>query len=236
MIIRCPSCNTRFDLPSTRLDADGTMIKCSVCGHGWLEGRAVEIQADAIQTLPVIGESRFEPESEIRRLVDATRSAQEQFEARRRRRRLTASGWLALALAVASPPALALALPEWTVKIAPASIALYDWIGRDVNIYGLEIRSVDMQHLETNGTRVLSIKGDIVNTSHDVRKIPWLRFGLKNQESAEVYTWQLNTNARPLNPGESTTFVTRIASPPERAGQVEIRFAHLSEINSNHSQ
>ena len=233
MIIRCPSCNTRFDLASSRLDADGTMIKCSVCGHGWLEGRAVEIQHDPIQTLPVVAENRTEPDSEIRRLVDATRSAQEQFEAKRRKRRVAASAWLALVLAAASPPTLALALPETTVRIAPASIVFYDWIGREVNIYGLDIRNVDMQHLQTDGTRVLSIKGDIVNTSDNVRKIPWLRFGLKNEASDEVYTWQLDTNARPLNPGESTTFVTRVASPPESAGEVEIRFARLREINSS---
>jgi predicted Zn finger-like uncharacterized protein len=233
MIIRCPSCATRIDVPSSHLDADGIMIKCSVCGHGWLEGHAVEIHHDPIQTLPAIAENRFEASSEIRRLVDATHNAQEQFEARRRKRRAALAAWLAFAAAVASPPALAFALPELTVKIAPASIVLYDWLGRDVNIYGLDIRNVDMQHLQTDGTRVLSIKGEIANTSLDVRKIPWLRFGLKDQASAEIYTWQLNTNARPLNPGESTSFVTRIASPPESAREVEIRFARLNEISSN---
>ncbi len=32
---------------------------------------------------------------------------------------------------------------------------------------------------------------------------------------AEVYTWTLDTGARPLRAGESTSFVTRVASPPE---------------------
>ena len=81
--------------------------------------------------------------------------------------------------------------------------------------------------------KIIAIKGDVVNVSSRNRKIPWLRFGLKDGAKAEVYTWQLDTAARPLNPGESTGFVTRIASPPETAGEVEIRFARAGEIGSN---
>jgi hypothetical protein len=103
----------------------------------------------------------------------------------------------------------------------------------DVNIYGLEIRKVEMQHLLVEGKRVISIKGEIANISSSPQKIPWLRFGLRDKGQAEVYNWQLDTNARPLNPGESTNFVTRIASPPETAGEVEIRFARADEIGSN---
>jgi hypothetical protein len=40
----------------------------------------------------------FEPDFEIRRLVDATRDAQEAFAARRKRRRVMAAAWLGLAM------------------------------------------------------------------------------------------------------------------------------------------
>jgi predicted Zn finger-like uncharacterized protein len=234
MIIRCPSCSTRFDLPASRFDADGTMIKCSVCGHGWLEGRAIEITRELPMTLPVAVESSYEPEAEIRRLVDATREAHEWFASRRRKRRLAAAAWCALAFVGSTPVVYALTFPETVVKAAPASITMYEWMGKPINIYGLEIRHVDMQHLHVDGTRVLSVKGEIANTSSEQRKIPWLRFGLLGPTGqAEVYNWQLDTNARPLNPGEITNFVTRIASPPETAARIEIRFARANEIGSN---
>jgi predicted Zn finger-like uncharacterized protein len=235
MIIRCPSCSTRFDLPASRFDADGTMIKCSVCGHDWIEARAVEVARESVNQLAVVNEPGFEADFEIRRLVDATRDAQESFAAKRKRRQALMAAWLSLGLVASSPVALALAFPETVVKAAPATISLYQKLGKDVNIYGLAIRRIDMQHMVVDGKRVIAIKGEIANISSSVRKIPWLRFGLKDPAGAEVYTWQLDTNARPLNPGENTNFVTRIASPPETAGNVEIRFARAEELGSTTS-
>lgn len=207
-------------------------MKCSVCGHSWLEGRAIEISHDHRHNLPDVTEVRYEAETEIRRLVDATREAQEAFATRRKRRKRTIFAWSALVAAMLSPFAAAMAAPEAAVKVVPASISVFKWMGRDINIYGLTIRKVETQHLNADGKRVIAIKGEILNTSATVRKIPWLRFGLKDPSQVEVYSWQLDTNARPLQPGESTNFVTRIASPPEGTEKIEIRFARLEEIGS----
>lgn len=210
------------------------MVNCGVCGHSWIEGRAIEVIRDVSPQLPALAEAPLiEPEHEIRRLVDASRNAQDAFQARRKRRRKMVAAWAALALVATSPAAFALAFPETTVSLAPASIALYDWMGRPVNVYGLDIRKVETQHMLVDGQRIIAVKGEISNTSGSQRKIPWLRFGLKDDKGAEVYTWQLDTSARPLNPGESTNFVTRVASPPESAGKIEIRFARIEEIGSN---
>lgn len=234
MIVRCPSCSSRADLPAAKFEGGGSMVNCGVCGHSWIEGRAIEVIRDVSPQLPAIADSAIhEPEHEIRRLVDASRDAQEAFQQRRKRRRRMAAAWAGLALAATSPAAFALAFPETTVSIAPASIALYDWMGQPVNVYGLDIRKVETQHLLVDGQRIIAVKGEISNVSASQRKIPWLRFGLHDAKGTEVYTWQLDTNARPLNPGETTNFVTRVASPPESAGKIEIRFARIEEIGSN---
>jgi hypothetical protein len=119
------------------------------------------------------------------------------------------------------------------VSVAPAAIAFYDWIGREVNIYGLELRKVELQHLLVGDQRVIAIKGELLNVSGTERKIPWLRFELRDGGNQEVYQWQLNTESRPLRPGEAKSFVTRIASPPQAAETVEIRFARADEMGSN---
>lgn len=102
-----------------------------------------------------------------------------------------------------------------------------------MNIYGLEIRKVELQHLIAGGQKVIAIKGELQNVSTGERKIPWLRFGLRSGTEQELYQWTLDTGHRSLRPGEARNFVTRVASPPEAAGTVEIRFARPDEIGSN---
>jgi hypothetical protein len=132
-----------------------------------------------------------------------------------------------------SPFAIATAMPEAVVAAVPATIGLYDWLGREVNIYGLEFKDVDLHYVYVGTQKVIAIKGEVVNVSGRERKIPWLRFGLKSGGNSEVYHWQLDTASRPLRPGEAKSFLTRIASPPETARSVEIRFARADEIGSN---
>lgn len=230
MIVRCPSCSSRNEIPVLSAMGASTVVDCVDCGHDWIEGSA----------LPAVVEARTEtpgrapvPEPETRQLVEAARTARRVFEARRRRRRIRLAAWTGLAALALAPIAALAAFPEQVVTAVPASIRVYDWAGQDVNIYGLEIRQVELQHLIVDGRRVIAVKGELANTSSSVRKIPWLRFGLRSKDNAEVYHWTLDTEVRPLKPGESTSFVTRLASPPEAARNVEIRFARADEIGSN---
>ena len=127
---------------------------------------------------------------------------------------------------------IAAMVPEAVVAAAPATIRVYDRLGYSINIYGLEIRHIEQQHSVVDGERVLMIKGEISNPTNEIRKIPWLRFGLNDDGSKELYTWTLDTASRPLRPGETTSFVTRVAAPPELSKNLQIRFAHPDEISS----
>jgi predicted Zn finger-like uncharacterized protein len=234
MIISCPSCATRYDMPAYQIAADGTLLRCSSCGHSWLESRATEVAAaPPPRQVPAIIEHAPEPDHEIRRLVEASRQAQEDFAAKRRKKRKKLAGWMGFAAAAVAPLAVAFAAPEMVVRTLPVTIRGYELVGQDINIYGLELRKLEMQHMSVDGAKVLAIKGEIANTSGSERKIPWLRFGLKEVAGKEVYRWTLDTASRPLRPGEITNFVTRVAAPPETAKIVEIRFAHAQEIGSN---
>lgn len=224
-MIRCPSCSSQVELHL----ADDGLAHCPACGHGWLEAKAVE----PLRLTPPVSDRLDPPEGEIQQLVSASLLAQEAFQFRRRRRRATIAAWLGLALVAASPAAIALTLPDKVVAAAPATIGLYNWLGKEVNIYGLEIRKVELQHLIAGGQKVIAIKGELQNVSTGERKIPWLRFGLRSGTEQELYQWTLDTGQRSLRPGESRNFVTRVASPPEAADTVEIRFARPDEIGSN---
>lgn len=229
MMISCPSCATRYDMPASRIAAEGTMIKCSACGQSWLEGRAIEVSSAASRHLPAVIDA-FEPDAEIRRLVEASRQARDNFAGKRRQRRRRMAAWGAAAAVMTAPLVLAAVFPEAVVRAAPAAVVAYEALGRDINIYGIGLRRIEMQHMLVDGTRVLAVKGEIVNISGGDRKIPSLRFGLRDAVNAEVYKWTLDSGTRPLRPGEITSFVTRVASPPESARNLQIRFAHADEI------
>lgn len=172
-------------------------------------------------------------EQKAQHLLDANRQARQEFDRQRSRRRNRVIAWSALVASAILPPIGALTFPEQLVAAVPASIRLYDMVGHEVNVYGLEIRQVDVQHLMVDGRSVIAVKGQLANVSKTIRRIPWLRFGLRSAGGEEVYQWTLDTEVRPLRPDESTSFVTRLASPPEAARNLEIRFARADEIGSN---
>jgi predicted Zn finger-like uncharacterized protein len=235
MIISCPSCSTHYNFPDQRLSGDGMAISCAACGHSWIESRAIEIVDISPPNLPIVIEHGFEPDSEVKRLVEASRRAKEAFAVKKRQRLGRLRGWAILGACLLMPVAAAASFPELVVSLAPVTVRAYDAVGYNVNIYGLEIRRIEQQHAFVGGLRVLSIKGEISNISNSTQKIPWLRFGLNDGQRSEVYIWTLDTGARPLRAGETTSFVTRVASPPETARNLQIRFAHRDEIGSNPS-
>lgn len=215
------------------------MVRCVECGHNWIESSPAEIIDISPRPMPSsqvpasIGEPRPDEDREIRRLTEAARLAQEEFRQARQRRHRRLAGWGAFAAAALSPFIAAFAMPETTVRLFPTSIQVFDQAGLKVNVYGLEVRRVEQQHVVVDGTRVISIKGEIVNVSDVDRKVPSLRFVLQDKSAADVYAWTLDSGIRPLRPGEMTTFTTRVASPPETAENVQIRFAHADEIGVN---
>jgi predicted Zn finger-like uncharacterized protein len=239
MIVVCPSCATCHDVPQSNLDPDGSLIRCARCGHSWIESRAVSVvEAPSYQVtgLPAAGRTSLEDrmaEREVLRLAQAARAAEAKLAAARQKRRQDVKGWSLLALAAIAPMAFVALLPETTVGIFPPAAHLYAMAGMEINARGLEFRNVGQQHRMIDGVRVLAIQGEIVNISSSQRRIPTLAFQLTDEQQRPVYEWQLNSTTRPIEPGEVSSFVTRIASPPESARGVEIRFASHGVSGSN---
>ena len=224
------------------------MVRCVECGHNWIESRPAEVIDLSPRALPapapppvpvpvpvpaVTASPETDDDREIRRLSERARLAREEFQQTQRQHRKRLYGWAGFAAAALAPIALALLNPETSVRLFPASMLIFDGLGMPVNIYGLEVRRIEQQHVIVEGTRVISIKGEIVNVSDRDRKVPSLRFTLLNNARDDVYAWTLDAGIRPLRPGEMTTFTTRVASPPPLAENVQIRFAHADEIGVN---
>ena len=230
MIVSCPSCATRYEMPDQHLGPESMSVRCRSCGYRWVEGRAVQV----IDVSPAPLPARYvESDLEAERLIQAAQLAREAFIANRRRTIAERRAWACFAAGLILPVIFLAFYPDMVVRAAPAAARLYEKAGIRVNIYGLELRRVQQEHVIVDGIRVLAIKGEIVNVSDVDRKIPALRFGLGSPGDGELYAWTVESALRPLRPGEATSFSTRVASPPEAAQKVEIRFARLDEIGSN---
>ena len=230
MIVACPSCATRYDLPPGSGAEDGAVIRCAACHHSWIESSAIEITDLAHHSDALIAD-HSEDDGEVARIAGEARRARARFEERRRRRRRRLSGWAGLAAACALPLAVAIALPDRVVAMAPAMMRLYEAAGVQVNVRGFDIRNVVNQSFITDGTAVLAIRGDIVNVAGAARKVPSMRFVLRAADGSQVYAWTLaSVGTKPLGAGEATGFVTRITAPPQEAENIEIRFVRSDEL------
>ena len=233
MIASCPACDTRNHL-SARAAAGTVKARCRSCGCQWTEIETLPTvhNSDDYQnrSLPRTIEHDEAPELEAGRLVELARQSQEHFAAAKSARNRTRQNWAMLGVFLIAPFVAAGLMPETLVSAAPITIKAYAAMGYDINLYGLDIRNVERQHAIVEGARILSVRGDIANVDDATRKIPMLRFALVGPSDEELYTWILDTAARPLRPGESTGFVTRVSAPPEASQNLRIRFARADEI------
>ena len=233
MIVSCPSCTTRYDLGSGHGSA-AFNVTCQRCGHHWKELPVTDIVEVPHRTpMKVIDHDHAEPELDVARLVEAARISRLAFAEKRKTRWKRMAGWASFGTVAVLPFIFALLAPETLVLAAPIANKAYERLGWPVNIYGLEIKRTEQQNRLIDGEHVLLVKGEISNVTNDIRRIPWLRFALNDQNGKELYTWTLDTGARPLRAGETTSFTTRVAAPPELAKNLQIRFAHVDEIGSN---
>lgn len=236
MIVNCPSCYTRYSMPA--MASARVAMTCRACGHHWREMETIDaIDITDVQTtvnssrrLARVVDHDDAPDVEASRLASLARNAQEEHEIKLFKRRRRLQQWAVFGSFVLAPFVAAGFMPETVVSAAPISIKAYEALGYDINLYGLEVRGIEREHIVMDGQRILAIKGQISNLDENIRKIPWLRFALLGPSGEELYTWTLDTASKPLRPGESTSFVTRLSAPPEAAENVQIRFARADEI------
>lgn len=163
---------------------------------------------------------------DARRLAEAARLARERHLADRRRRRASLRGWAILATACAVPLALAVAFPDSVTRAAPAAVRLYGLAGIEVNAFGFVVRDATSELQLRSGSPLLAVRGQVVNISKSARKVPALRFVLRDGKGKETYAWTLDgVGSRSLEAGEATSFLTRVTAPPPHIRDVEISFA-----------
>jgi hypothetical protein len=118
------------------------------------------------------------------------------------------------------------------VALAPQMAGVYEAVGLEVNLRGVDIVNVKSEMTQLEGAPVLVIRGEIVNRTEAERDIPALYLAVLDGFEREQYRWVAALEEKTIAPGATIQFRRRLASPPQEARKVLVRFAKASDPQS----
>jgi predicted Zn finger-like uncharacterized protein len=234
MILKCPSCETRYALDPAKLGDDGRRVKCARCGHIWFATPPDDAESVPPPEPPPepVAEGASSPPFGPAGLR-ADRSAPpplRNLPARRgpaipRSRVVSAVAGLLILAGLAG-----LVVGRDQVASAwPATEGLYQALGFDVAgsdgpVPGAGLALVDVipELIESEDGRVLWVRGAITNPSDTPRTVPPFRVTLLNANREPLDSWRFEPEVDRLAPGEAATFETRRADPDPAADEIEV--------------
>jgi len=116
------------------------------------------------------------------------------------------------------------AMRDDVVKQSPDLASLFQMIGFDVNLRGLEFRNLRTFTEVEDGKRVLVVEGSIRNLLENQNVVPAVRLSIRNSDLQEVYAWTVEPRTKSLNALDETRFRTILADPPANASDIQVRF------------
>lgn len=107
----------------------------------------------------------------------------------------------------------------------PALAGLYRLVGLEVNLRGIVFGQIETLRETEDGKPVLVVEGSLANTTGSAHDVPALRFALRDADAQELYAWSIDPRASVIAAGDSLRFRTRLVAPPDRAVDLQVRFA-----------
>ncbi len=115
-------------------------------------------------------------------------------------------------------------LREPIVRMSPNLAELYAKVGLEVNLRGLEFRDLRTFREYDKGAPVLIVEGTVENVRNTSAHVPAIRLSLRSGDAQEIYAWTVEPRQLWLRAGQTLRFSTRLASPPDVAADVLLRF------------
>lgn len=211
MILTCASCSTRYAVDPVALGPNGRMVRCSRCGHSWLQVPPADMPRRL--EVPPLEPRPIPPGSNLPALFS-------------RRRKTDRIGWIALAVSLAALLSGGVGAREAIVKAWPPSARLYEAVGLAVEpeLLGLDLVNVESRRIKDGEVTVLIIEGEIVNSANEPRRVPLIRGALIDKDRREITSWTFPAEKMELAPAETTRFSTWLSSPPSGASRLSVSF------------
>ena len=110
------------------------------------------------------------------------------------------------------------------VKQAPDLASLFEAVGLDVNLRGLEFRDLRTFREIQEGQPTLVVEGSIRNIQAEETPVPAVRLSLRGGDLQEIYAWTVEPRTKVLKGLDETRFRTILTDPPSEAADIQVRF------------
>lgn len=241
MILTCPSCRARYEVPDNSVGPGGRKVRCAKCRFSWHQEGTEESLAPgepavalrstapapvADETAPTPPQSPSppapepEPEPEVEEETPQDWVNEQEGAAEEPSRRL----WPILAIVAALlivGAAAALYAFGWS-EIAPR-LGLAATNEERLAITG----RVSREQLPTN-TELLTVTGEIRNLTDEVQRVPQIRADLLDAGGQVVYTWPIAPPRAQLQPRETVAFNSATTDVPTGGQSLSLSFAPLT--------
>lgn len=247
MILTCPSCRARYEVPDGSIRPGGRKVRCAKCRFSWhQEGpeeslapgepsaptRAVEppVEETMPPPPPLDAEREPEPEPEVDETepdtppewadADETEIEADEPRPRRRRRGLWPIVAIVAALLIVGAAAAVYAFgwPEISERLGLTSAS-----EERLAITG----RVSREQLPTD-TELLTVTGEIRNLTDEVQRVPQIRADLLDANGQVVYTWPIAPPRAQLQPRETVAFNSATTDVPRGGQSLSLSFAPLT--------
>lgn len=250
MILTCPSCEARFNVEPDALLPNGRTVRCGKCAHTWKEmppddvPKRIEAVEPSASDVPEpgdaggdIGVPGFEgvggeapgggglDVQAGERLAPEYRTPEYPAPRHRGGGRGSAIGWTAVVAVVAAILGGGFAARDTIIDAWPPASMLYEKVGLAPDPgFGLELRTEEPVQKRDGDTKVLVIRGEIVNVSSRPRLVPMLQGSLLDADRNDIHSWTFSTALGELAPGDARPFDARVPNPPEGTRSVLVTF------------
>jgi predicted Zn finger-like uncharacterized protein len=138
-------------------------------------------------------------------------------------------------MAIGAMAAILVALFVWrhdVVRLLPQTATFFQYTGFGVNLRNLRFEDVRVSTEMVNGSKMFVIEGAITPAARKPMEIPRLRFVVQDAHGVDIYAWNAVVEQAVLQPGEKVAFRSRLASPPDGAHSIIVRFFNRRDLVS----
>ena len=236
MIIACPQCFTRYNVPATSLGSVGRMVKCKNCGNKWHQAPPAQ---EPEQPKPATTSQSAEAAPSAPTQEKAPIAPLPQKQSEHQSRQDTAGSvpalhtpggqktlplWVGMAMGAGLTLlviGLGIVLKDPLAKAVPAMASIFSaedptkrLEANNADTQGLVVENIQRDIIEEGGFTTYVIAGEVVNTNMAQTKVPNLKVSLLDERGNLIDQWRVQPQQHTLSPTERTSWVCYFYNPP----------------------